>query len=53
MLEGVALVAAGELELESLVTHRFPLSEINRAFELARERPSGFFKAVVHPGGDQ
>src|SRR5690606_7156769 len=53
MLEGVALVAAGELELESLVTHRFPLSEINRAFELAGWGPSGFLKAVGQPGGDQ
>ncbi len=53
MREGVALVAAGELELESLVTHSFPLREINRAFAMARERPSGFFKAVVQPGGDR
>ena len=49
MEEGVALVAAGELDLEPLLTHRFPLADINRAFETAAARPEGFLKALVSP----
>lgn len=49
MREGVRLIAGGELDLAPLVSHTFPLHEINRAFEVAAERPSGFFKAVIAP----
>jgi threonine dehydrogenase-like Zn-dependent dehydrogenase len=49
MEEGVRLLAAGELDLAPLLTHRFPLAEINRAFATAEERPAGFLKAVVEP----
>lgn len=49
MEEGVALAAAGELDLEPLLTHRFPLAEINRAFAVAAARPEGFLKALVTP----
>ncbi len=47
MEEGVALAAAGELDLEPLLTHRFPLADINRAFATAAARPDGFLKALV------
>ncbi len=47
MEEGVRLLAAGELDLEPLITHTFPLSEINRAFQTSEERPDGFVKSVV------
>lgn len=47
MEEGVALAAAGELDLAPLLTHRFPLADINRAFATAAARPEGFLKAVV------
>jgi len=50
MEEGVALVAAGELDLAPLLTHRFPLADINRAFATAAARPEGFLKAVVTAG---
>ena len=50
MEEGVALVAAGELDLEPLLTHRFPLADINRAFATAAARPEGFLKALVTAG---
>lgn len=53
MREGVRLIANGELDPEALITHTFPLTEINCAFEVARERPSGFFKAVVLAGGER
>ncbi|HEX2224502.1 MAG TPA: L-iditol 2-dehydrogenase, partial [Thermoanaerobaculia bacterium] len=49
MEEGVRLLAARELDLEPLITHTFPLSEIERAFQTAEERPEGFIKSLVVP----
>jgi threonine dehydrogenase-like Zn-dependent dehydrogenase len=49
MEEGVRLLAAGGLDLEPLITHTFPLAEINRAFATSEERPEGFLKSVVLP----
>jgi threonine dehydrogenase-like Zn-dependent dehydrogenase len=49
MEEGVRLLAEGGLDLEPLITHTFPLAEINRAFATAEERPDGFLKSVVLP----
>jgi threonine dehydrogenase-like Zn-dependent dehydrogenase len=51
MEEGVRLLAARELDLEPLITHRFPLSDIERAFQTAEERPEGFIKSLVLPDG--
>jgi len=50
MEEGVRLLAEGALNLAPLITHTFPLTEINRAFSTAEERPEGFLKSVVMPG---
>jgi threonine dehydrogenase-like Zn-dependent dehydrogenase len=47
MEEGVRLLAAGELDLEPLITHTFPLVDINHAFRMTEERPEGFLKSVV------
>lgn len=47
--EAVRLAAAGELDVASLVTHRLSLEELDAAFALASERPTGFLKAVVCP----
>jgi threonine dehydrogenase-like Zn-dependent dehydrogenase len=49
MEEGVRLLAEGGLDLEPLITHTFPLTEINRAFSTSEERPEGFLKSVVLP----
>ena len=49
MEEGVRLLAEGGLDLGPLITHTFPLSDINRAFATAEERPEGFLKSVVLP----
>ena len=49
MEEGVRLLADGGLDLEPLITHTFPLDEINRAFSTSEERPEGFLKSVVLP----
>ena len=47
--EAVRLAAAGDLDVASLVTHRFGLDEIHEAFEAAARRGPGFLKAVVCP----
>ncbi|MCW2844894.1 MAG: L-iditol 2-dehydrogenase [Nocardioides sp.] len=44
---GMRLLAAGELSMDGLVTHRFPLERINDAFATLRDKPEGFVKAVV------
>ncbi len=44
---GMRLLTSGRLSLEDLVTHRFPLSEINQAFLAAHEKPAGFVKSTV------
>src|SRR3954462_2797469 len=50
-VEGIRLaveaVAAGKLNPFPLITHRFGLDELNRAFEAMRSRPDGFLKAVI------
>lgn len=49
MREGLRRLADGRLDLEPLITHRMPLADIQRAFELADRRDDGFLKAVVLP----
>jgi threonine dehydrogenase-like Zn-dependent dehydrogenase len=49
MREAAELAATGALDLEALVTHRFPLERLGEAFEAARTRPAGFVKAWVEP----
>jgi 2-desacetyl-2-hydroxyethyl bacteriochlorophyllide A dehydrogenase len=44
---GMRLLTSGRLSLEALVTHRFGLSDINRAFLAAHEKPEGFVKSTV------
>ena len=55
MTVGMDLLAAGRIRMEPLVTHRFGLADIDRAFATAVEKPTGFVKAVVElarePGG--
>ena len=48
MKEAARLVAAGELELDSLYTE-FPLERLGEAFDAMTTRPDGFLKAVVRP----
>lgn len=43
----VAAVLDGRMDPFRYLTHRVPLGEIDRAFELMRARPDGFMKAIV------
>jgi threonine dehydrogenase-like Zn-dependent dehydrogenase len=45
--EAVAAVAAGRLDPQPLLTHRFRLDELGEALDAAAERPEGFVKAWI------
>lgn len=47
MRRAVAAVLDGRLRLAPLLTHHYPLEQINQALEDACNRPDGFTKAVV------
>jgi L-iditol 2-dehydrogenase len=44
---GMRLLVGGRLDLASLVSHAYPLDDIDAAFRAAVEKPAGFVKAVV------
>jgi threonine dehydrogenase-like Zn-dependent dehydrogenase len=47
---GITLLSRGKLNMRDLVTHLYPLENINDAFRDATEhRPKGFMKAVIIP----
>jgi NADPH2:quinone reductase len=43
----VGAVTSGRLDPAPLLTHRYPLEQINLALHLTRERPPGFMKAMI------
>jgi L-iditol 2-dehydrogenase len=43
----IQLVASGRIELRSLVTHRFPLVEFQKAFAAAQKREG--LKIIIEP----
>lgn len=45
----IAATVAGRLDPEPLITHSFPLDQLDAALDHARDRPDGFLKAVVTP----
>src|SRR5205823_8422611 len=51
MRSGMRLLMSGRLTLDGLVTHRYALPDIDKAFEVAREKPTGFVKSTVCVGG--
>lgn len=49
MDDAIDLVASSRVELAPLITHRFPLVETQRAFELVSGYRDGVVKALIHP----
>jgi L-iditol 2-dehydrogenase len=48
--ESMRLLAAGEIEVESLVTHRLPLEKIDKGFNLVLEGKEAI-KVIIEPHG--
>ena len=46
---GLELTAKRLIDLRALVTHRYPLDEVDCAYADLLEKPPGFIKAVVRP----
>jgi len=44
---GLDLAAQGKVCIGQMITHRFPLEQINEAFAFAHERPAGYVKATI------
>lgn len=44
---GMKLLESGQLQIEPLLSHDFPLDDINHAFQTAKQKPQGFLKAVI------
>ncbi len=47
---GLDLIAAGKFSLGPLVTHTFPLDQVDRAYQAMKDKPEGFTKAVIEIG---
>lgn len=47
MRRGLDLVARGLIDVASLVSHRFSLGEVDRAFQALDEKPEGFCKSII------
>lgn len=45
----VHYIANGQLKIDPLITHRLPLSEGSKAFEMTAERKESFGKIIFHP----
>ena len=52
MVGGITLLEEGRLDMASLVTHVYPLEQIDQAFHDAASKPVGFIKAVVSISAD-
>ena len=47
--ETIALIAAGKMAVKDLVTHRFPLRDFKKAYEVFTKRIDGALKVLVKP----
>lgn len=48
--ETLALIAEGKIDTTPLITHRFPLSRIEEAYDLFENRRDGVIKVAFYPG---
>jgi threonine dehydrogenase-like Zn-dependent dehydrogenase len=44
---GLHLVAAGHIDIRSLITHRFVLSDVDDAYAALTNKPDGYVKAII------
>jgi threonine dehydrogenase-like Zn-dependent dehydrogenase len=44
---GMQLLNQKKINMQPLITHKFKLTEIENAFQLAKEKPAGFVKSVI------
>jgi L-iditol 2-dehydrogenase len=49
---GLAVAAGGRIDYASLFTHRYPLSDLDRAYADLRAKPDGFVKALIVPSAE-
>ncbi len=43
----IAMLASGNVDAKPMISHRFKLSELEKAFELARKQPEGVMKVMI------
>lgn len=46
---GMALISQGKFDVSALITHQFPLKELNTAFHYVRDRVDDAIKIVLYP----
>jgi len=46
------MMSAGTLNIDAMITHRFSLEDIHRAFDTFIGRKDGALKVIIHPNGD-
>ncbi len=44
---GMKLLETGQLRIEPLLSHEYPIDRIQEAFQAAKQKPHGFLKAVI------
>ena len=49
----ISMVAAGKMDLKPLVSHRFVLEDVKRAFEAAKNPASGAMKVIICCSGSK
>jgi len=49
MRRAIALINNGTFQIKPLVSHEFPLSKINEAFDALENKPAGYMKGIVYP----
>lgn len=47
--EVIPLIAEGKLDVDSVITHTFPLTEFGQAFETFTKRIDGAIKVLIQP----
>jgi L-iditol 2-dehydrogenase len=51
--QGIRFLASGRFDVKSLITDRYPLSQVQEALERARTNKSGSLKVMVYPNADE